>query len=179
MSRALHLVVLCLLLTGGCLAPATGGDQPTATHTDTPAATPTGTPPATPADLGLAAEAVQCEGSVGLAFWGLGDPYFWSSDVVRVGYTVPANTSLLLVAYVDGEPHGTLATTNERNDTTNVDGATLLLDRAFDERHAVRVVRHADADGDGAFDPGADPPCRGADGVSQAGPTVIDFGRFE
>ncbi|MFC7137970.1 hypothetical protein ACFQRB_19010 [Halobaculum litoreum] len=185
MPRTLAFALLALVLIGGCVAPAgtPGTDRPATTPPSAaggePTASPVPTESPTPADLDLADGAVPCEGSVGLALWGLGSPPMWSPDGVRVGYSLPANTSALFVVFVDGEPRGDAFVRNTYDDTLAADGDSIALAEAFDGRHAVRVVRYADTNGNGGFDPGVDAPCADGDGVEQAGPAVVDFDRFE
>ncbi|MDH5020843.1 hypothetical protein [Halobacterium rubrum] len=115
----------------------------------------------------------------GLAFYGLGSPgdFGWSSEAVAVGYSLPPDSSALLVAF-DGET--VLGTTKVHNTNPEhalaADGHRVALDDPLDGSHEIRVTAFRDSDGDGEFDPETDAPCLGDDGEPvTTGPHLIDF----
>lgn len=171
-------------LLAGCNAPQEEEDStPTPTQTEASTPTPSPTPtaetpfhsPATPI-AELPSSGIQCDDSLSLSFWGLNDARFWTQDSVRVGYSLPPNTSVILVTYIDGSVSGV----TYRNVTTssggvNADGDMLQLDTRLTGKHVVRTVVHHDQNDDGQFEPGTDLPCLVDGEVVEAGPVEIDF----
>lgn len=155
---------------GGTHASGDGTHTPgDGTHTPTPSE---GTPPASPTASGDACPS-------GVAFWGLASAgeYGWERDVVRVGYEAPGNASILLVAFVDGTRLG--ETHVWARVRVAADGDPVELGRELSGTHVVRVVAYADANDNGAFDPGIDRQCRTEDGrVVGTEERAIDFDRF-
>jgi hypothetical protein len=189
-----HVAVLAacaLLVLAGCAAtgPATGDqpaaddpsatDKPTHGTTDGPGLTEpqTTTSPPRP-DL----ETADCSGLPSLGLYGpSGDPSVspWSKTEVAVGYTLKPNASLFLVAYVDGEAAGATSLENTYGSTLYADGATVSLDEPLTGTHTVRVVAHADTNGDGDFDAGTDRACTADDGgLLDTRREVVDFSRY-
>ncbi|SEV99584.1 hypothetical protein [Halobacterium jilantaiense] len=160
---AVVLSVVVLVVLAGCLSVGgTGGsDQPTTIPQS-------GTP--TPVQDGCPS---------GLAFYGLGSPgdYGWSTDEVAVGYTLPADSSALLVVLEDETVLGTTKVSNTNPDyAVAADGDTVVLDDPLRGSHEIRVVAYADSDGDGEFDAGTDAPCHSDGGeLVMTGPEVVDF----
>lgn len=181
--RIAALAVLVVL--AGCLSglgagpgftdgtPATPVDGTHAPGDGPPTPTPSGGPPlASPTASGDACPS-------GVAFWGLSSAgeYGWERDVVRVGYEAPGNASILLVAFVDGTRLG--ETHVWARVRVAADGDPVELGRALSGTHVVRVVAYADANDNGAFDPGIDRQCRTEDGrVVGTEERAIDFDRF-
>lgn len=173
-SAVAPVVLAVLAATAGCLSggPAAAPGSSTSDGTG-PGEDPYATVDATPPDLG---EPVDCGDRVWVALWGLSEPRLWEPDLVRFGTYHPANTSLLYVAYVDGEPAG--AALLDRDAPVHVDGGAIdLAEPRSGERH-LRVVVHRDADGDGEFNPAVDRPCAGDDGPVRTGAVRVDFSRF-
>lgn len=171
MRSATALLALVVVLAGCAAGPgSTAGDATESTAATTQPAT-DGPPPTPVPDL--LGEGVACDDDLWVGFWGVDDG-FWEHDEVRTGYYLPSNTSLLWVTYVDGTVSGV---EHEKTDASGVhaDGAAHELNESFTGEHVVRVVAYDDANGNGAFDPGTDRPCRADDEVVQAGPDVIDF----
>lgn len=162
-------VLLC-----GCLATAPVTETPaTATPSPSPS-TQTATPPAPQASPGC---------PDGVSFWGLSGPSTekqWAPDAVRIGYTLPGNASVFLVAYEGGTVLGhTHATNEDVRYPIASDGDEIRLEEPLEGTRTIRVAAVADANGNGVFEPATDPPCRSDDGgVVQAGPRTVDFGAF-
>lgn len=168
-------VLAILAATAGCLSGLPAAEPGSATP-DGPGAgeDPYATVDASPPDLG---EPVDCGDRVWVGLWGLSDPSYWGPDVVRYGAYHPANTSLLYVAYVDGEPAG--AALLDRDDPVHVDGGTIELAEPLAGEHRLRLVVHRDADADGEFDPAVDRPCVADDGGPvRTGAVTVDFSRL-
>lgn len=158
--RALGLVVLAVaVVSSGCLA---GGI----------AETPTQPPPASPAESDCAAW---------VAFYGLSGPAqrTWAPDRVSIGYTVPPGASVLFVASVDGTVRGwTHVSTEDDEHGITADGDGIPLEAALNGTHEVRVTTYRDVDGDDAFDPGTDEPCRYEGERVRTDRQRIDFSQF-
>lgn len=123
---------------------------------------------------------VNCSGAVTVSLWGLNDRRFWQPDEIRYAAYLPANSSYLFVAYVDGTPHGVVSESNRATDDgVNTDGAVLELDRAFAGTHTVSVVVHRDGDSDGSFDPTVDPVCRNDDGLVRSTTYEVNFSGYD
>jgi|AntRauMinimDraft_4_1070384.scaffolds.fasta_scaffold00024_92 hypothetical protein len=154
-----------LLLLAGCLSVGGpgGSTQPTSTTIQQ-----SGTP--TPVRDGCPS---------GLAFYGLGNPgdFGWSTNEVAVGYTLPADSTALLVVLEDETVLGTVQVSNTNSDyAVAADGDTVLLDEPLAGSHEIRVVAYADSDGDGEFDASTDAPCHGDDGtLVTTGSETVDF----
>lgn len=156
-----HIVIAgaaLLVLTAGCVSP--GGQQ-----TATPAPTPDLEP------------GVECPAGLTVGFYGAGGESFWEPDVIRLGHSIPANTSFLSVAYVDGSVAG--AKYNPSHDEAVADdGSPVRLNDSYSGRHTVLVVVYSDENENEQFDAGTDRPCLADGEVVQAGPRVVDFDRF-
>ncbi|SDM53900.1 hypothetical protein SAMN04487949_2003 [Halogranum gelatinilyticum] len=190
MRFALHLVLVVLVLSAGCVADAPGASttaapsSPTATPstaqsgvTSTPVSpttqsTTAPTPEPTTATL---RSGVSCGDYLTVSFWYLGYDEFWSPSTVRVGYFVPENTSVLFVTYVDGDVAGSTYLNNSDAGGYQSDGATLRLGRSFDGTHTVQVVAYRDTNNSEAFERGIDDPCLFNGSLVQAGPEFVDF----
>lgn len=103
----------------------------------------------------------------------------WTQRSVRVSYTLPANTSVFLLAYVDGEPAGVSFDADYGTGRYHVDGFGFDLERAFTGSHLVQVVVYTDENENGQFDSGVDSPCLVDGEVLQAGPTRLNYTRYE
>lgn len=190
MRRVLYGLVVCCILTSGCIAsgPSGAGVSPTAmtslseTPTATQSATPTPTVEPTPRSdptpvADLASAGTECN-EVSVSFWGLNEESFWTQDTVRAGYYLPANTSILLVTFVDGTVQGVSFQNNPSDDGINSDGAKLDLETSLSETHVIRTVVYQDTNGDRQFEKGVDMPCHDDGEVVQAGPARVNFSRF-
>jgi hypothetical protein len=117
-----------------------------------------------------------------VSFYGLEGPdeTGWTPDRVAVGYTLPADASVLLVAVENGTVRGVshVETTGLEHGVT-ADGDTVPLDRPLDGTRRLRVVAYADANRNGQFDPGTDTRCRSDGNPVQAGPRRVDFDAFQ
>lgn len=170
--RTVHAtLLLCgVLLVSGWTAGVPAGE------TTTPISTPTPTP--------TSPESTNTSGCVqGVSFWGLSGPNAeqrWSTDVVRIGYTLPPNAFVLLVVYSDDTVLGVTSEVN-RDDQYAVaaDGDSIHLDTRLNGTHTIRVVAVEDANRNGAFDPEVDTLCRRDGSLVQAGPRAIEFGRVD
>lgn len=186
MVRGVALVgcLALLVATAGCLSgvPQSGGpaDSPSPSPTGAPADGPGGTPQAyheattTPEPL---AGGANCSADLGVRFWGLNEPRLWESNEVRFVGDVPADATYLFVAYVDGTVRGVNALSGDEGGV-HVDGGAVPVEGDLAGDHHVRIVVHQDADGDGAFDPETDPPCRAAGELVQTDYLVVDFDRY-
>lgn len=188
---ALPVLVVALAVLAGCVAGPvdSGGTATTETATESPSTTETESPTETTATPVDPAAPVDC-GDAWVAFYGVGGDVqdrLWAPDAVSVGYTVPEETTLFFVAYVDGGyENGTVVgverVRNRVEYPVTGDGMAVELDRSLSGERTVRVVAHADTDGDGEFDREVDGPCRsgdgGDDGLVRAGPSTFDFDEF-
>lgn len=109
-----------------------------------------------------------------MSFWGL-DSGQWESDTVRVGYPAPANTSFLLVAYVDDPPEGVLYENTSQNESAHVDGVEIGLNSKFSGTHTAQVVMAKDENRNGQFDRETDSPYLKDGEVIRAGPERVGF----
>lgn len=155
-----------LLLLSGCLAGTAGSASPT----DQPITS------ASPSPTPYAASSGCVDG---VSFWGLAGPtteQLWDPDRIRIGYTLPPNTSVLFVAY---ENDTVLGTTHAVNTDTEYaiasDGDVIRLEHELHGNHTIRVVAVADSNRNGVFDPEVDRACRRDGTLVQAGPRTIDF----
>ncbi|MFC7196562.1 hypothetical protein ACFQL4_21180 [Halosimplex aquaticum] len=156
--------------------PPDGTLTPSVTDTETPTRTPTPVA-ATPVPLRAAAE--PCDENLWIGF---SDPQNsmggWTQRSVRVSYTLPANTSIFLVAYVDGELAGTSFGADYGPGRYHVDGFGFDLDRSFTGPHLVQVVVYTDGNGNRRFDRGVGAPCLVDGEVAQAGPARLDYSQY-
>ena len=172
MRNALPILIVLLLLLAGCVS----SSGPTASPSD-----PTTTIDETSDDnssLDLSSSGISCQETLSVSFWGRNDPGLWDQNTVRVGYTVPPNTSFFVVTYVDGSIEGVTYENNTANSAVATDGAELHLDSKFSGKHTVQVVVHSDQDGNGEFNEEIDHACLANGEVVQAGPEQIDFNSF-
>lgn len=188
MRRALPILLILLAVTAGCTMPsastATTTETPTIAPTDSSAATPvsptaTETPVPT-ATLDLASSATTCRDDLWVGFWGLQpvEEDLWAPDVIRVGYSVPSNTSFLVVAYVDGTARGSIYENNTESTGVEVDGAEIELNESFTGEHAVRAVIYQDENGNGVFEADIDRPCQNDRGVVETEPETVNFSAY-
>lgn len=169
------LAVVALAVAAGCagFAPADPAttDSPT---TASDAGTTVDTPPV--ADCG----------ETWISFYGVGGDVqdrFWAPDAVSVGYSVPGNASVFLVAYEGGSPENATVLGVERVEyetgySVTADGHAVELDAALSGEHTVSVVVHEDTDGDGEFDRTVDRACASDGELVRAGPSTFDFDEF-
>ncbi|WP_436907851.1 hypothetical protein [Halosimplex marinum] len=204
--RSLGSALVCLLgVAAGCAAPGTqsspaptdapgtaspvdttstaspaGTATPSATVAGTPTATPTRTPtPVAATPVPLRAAGRPCDEDLWIDFWRpQNDTGGWTASNVRVSYTLPANTSIFLVAYVDGRVAGVSFDADYGSDHYHVDGFGFDLDRAFTGPHLVQVAVYTDSNGNGRFDRGVDSPCLVDGEVLQAGPAHLNYSRY-
>ncbi len=118
----------------------------------------------------------------GVSFYGLNGPgnSLWAPDTVVIGYTAPANASLLFVVFEDGNAIGTThVTTTNLDHAVVADGDGIPLDRPASGSHTIRVGAYADTNGNGEFDAGTDRPCRTDGEPVEAGPRRINFSAFD
>jgi len=170
--RAAALLALLVLL-AGCATTSGPGSEPGASPAEsTIATTETDGPPPTPVP-DLLGEGVPCDDGLFVSLWGVNEG-FWEPDEVRTAYTLPQNTSILWVTYVDGSVRGVKHHTEAEGGFT-VDGASHQLNESFTGDHVVRVVGYDDANDNGRFDRGTDRPCLDGGEVVRAGPDVVDF----
>jgi hypothetical protein len=158
MRLALQFALVVLILSAGCLGG--GGTQTTFEPTT--------------ADI---SSGVACDDGLWVSFWGLSQESFWEPDSVRTGYSLPEDTEVLFVAYVDGEVAGT-EYERARDGGRVVDGGGVSLNTAYDGKHTVQVVAYEDTNDSEAFENGVDEPCRADGELVQAGPEIVDFSRF-
>ncbi|WP_439026058.1 hypothetical protein [Haloarchaeobius sp. DT45] len=161
----MRLAALCcclLVLSAGCVGQlgSTGGPGDTA---EPPTTTDPGTtgPGGEPRLYDTLAEPTTCE-QVWVSYWGTGNTaQLWKQGNVHVGWTVPANTSMLFVAFEEGVVLGTDHV--QFDGAVTADGAAVPVGDLAGE-HAVAVVAVVDTDGDGEYDPDVDRPCQNEDG---------------
>ncbi|WP_458210704.1 DUF7282 domain-containing protein [Haladaptatus sp. NG-SE-30] len=117
-----------------------------------------------------------------VSFWGLNGPAAqnkWSSESVRVGYTLPPNSSAFLVVYENETMLGYSQATNTRSEhSVASDGDHIQLNTSLNGTHTLRVVVVEDTNQNGTFDPTTDQPYRQNGEIVRAGPQTIDFSRF-
>jgi len=109
-----------------------------------------------------------------VSYWGTGDTdSLWQDPgELRTGWTVPANRSVLFVAFDNGTAVGS---DHERYDQpVTADGAAVPVDKTTGEGRYAVVMMH-DVDGNGEHDPGTDRPC--AD--DQSGLVMTDWLRVD
>lgn len=153
-----------IVVLAGCLAgTGIGGTPPTPQPSTAPGATSDGCPK-------------------WVSFYGLGSPgeTLWAPDEIAIGYTVPANTSVLFVAYENGTVLGVNHVSTEGLEYgVTADGDRVSLGHALEGTHTLRVVAYRDVDANGEFDSGTDRPCKHDGEVVDAGPKLIDFSEID
>ncbi|WP_267639170.1 hypothetical protein [Haloarchaeobius amylolyticus] len=167
MRQRLAALCCCLLvLSAGCVGQlgSTGGPGDT---TEPPTTDPgTGTDTTDPDDgaslNGTLAEPTTCD-QVWVSYWGTGNTAeLWQQGNVHVGWTVPANTSMLFVAFEEGTVLGADHVRFEGG-TVTADGAAVPIGDLSGE-HDVAVVAVVDTNENGEYDPDVDRPCQNEDG---------------
>ena len=183
MSRRALLVVLVVAVAGCVGGPPATTDAtatPSPPKTGLPTTGPTTTPPTTqPSYL---SPAVDCPGVEWVSFYAFSEHSrrdFWEPDTARIGYTIAGGTTVFFVAYVDGEVAGVEKTQFESGGSVTSDGSKVVLDEPLSGVHSIRIVAHADVDGDGEFDAETDRPCRNDGDVVQTGVERLDFTELE
>jgi hypothetical protein len=187
MRYALLFAVVVATLTAGCISsdgsiqsPNTSDASVTTQQSPSDRSTRTAeTTASTPHSVDFGAEGVRCGDGPSVSFYALGDPGFWASNSLLVGYYVPPETDLLVVAYVDGVPSGVRYEHNDYEDGVHSDGTPVELNATLSGLHTVEVVLHSDEDEDGKFDPTVDAPCHSGDSPVTTGPERLNFSRFE
>lgn len=206
--RSLVPVAVCLLVAAaGCGAPVSSpsptptgvpttdstresvGDTPTtpATHTATrgvegtaTSRTSTPNPTVTATPVPLQAAGTPCDEDLWIDFWRpQNDKGGWTQSNVRVSYTLPANASIFLVAYVDGRVAGVSFDADYGTGGYHVDGYGFDLDRTLDGHHLVQVVVYTDENENRQFDRDVDSPCLVDGDVAQAGPSRLNYSQYE
>jgi hypothetical protein len=180
--RLVSALVVALVLVSGCASggqPAVSSDPSTGpTDAAGEAASDLGTPRPEPTSaVEFATSGVPCDVSW-VALYATSTPHAWQPDVARVGFRVPRNRSFLAVVFVDGTPAGAAYANSTRLGGVSVDGASVELDSAYSDEHVVSIVAYDDANGNGRFDRGTDPPCLDEGGVVRSDPTRLNFSRF-
>ncbi|WP_123537707.1 hypothetical protein [Halosimplex salinum] len=165
MRHAFTALFLLLVVSAGCVE--TGGPG-----SSTPEAASIST-----VSEDLSATGVSCHEDLSVNFWGI-EEQLWDRNSVRVGYSVPANTSVFLVAYVDGVRSGVVYERNGGDDAIVVDGGEIHLDSSFSGTHTVEIVLYHDEGGNEQFERSVDSPCLDDETVIMAGPRKIDFSEF-
>lgn len=187
MRYALHIVLVLLLVSAGCIGngnPPASSSVTTTTHNtpDTHSDTVTTTKhtpssePVTPANL--TSSGIACDDDLWVGFWELNNEDVWDPDVVRVGYYTPPNSSFLLVAYVDGNVAGVNQIENQYDSGEHVDGDKIMLDSPLSGKHWVQVVAFSDENTNGQFDKGVDKACLVDGELVQTDSNLIDFSRL-
>ncbi len=92
-----------------------------------------------------------------------------------MSFTIPANTTLFLVAYVDGEVAGTSFHADTGDTITTAEGFRVNLQRSYSGLHVVQTVVYSDQNENGEFDRDIDAPCTVNGSVVQAGPERMNF----
>ena len=184
----LAVAVVALVATAGCLSGPLGSDPISDTETTTePTTVPTSVQSSTdphsstddrgpsgieahrvdPADApDLASELPEpadCGDGGWVSFWGTGDTDdLWKEPgELRTGWTVPANESILFVAFENATAVG--ADHVQYEEPVTADGAGVTVN-ATSGSGLYAVVMMQDANGNGEYDPGTDRPCTSADG---------------
>lgn len=198
MWRLGSVAVILLVVLVGCSAPAVQSSAPVtpSSDTSTPPGAAVGTPVGTPTEyptattekarkptvsatpVSLASTGAPCNEDLWIGVWRpQNDKGGWTQSTVRVSYTLPANTSIFLVTYVDGS----LADVSFRADLGDsgyhVDGFGVDLNRSLSGVHLVQVVVYTDENETGQFDRSTDHPCLVDGTVLQAGGT-LDFSDY-
>jgi hypothetical protein len=154
---------------------------PTQSSTDRPAtttATETRKPTVSATPVSLASSGTPCTEDLWIDFWRpQNDKGGWTQNSVRVSYTLPANTSIFLVTYVDGSVAGVSFDADFGDNGYHVDGFGVDLNRSLSGVHLVQVVVYTDENENGQFDRGTDHPCLVDGTVLQAGGT-LDFSDY-
>ncbi len=192
MHRLAVLATVCLLLTAGCVSSA-GGPETAAPESTPDATEPTTEPTPTPTTDPLGDlptgdrtfETTDCSDAISwVGFYALNEAGrlgLWTPGQAAVGYTLEANASVFLAAYVGGERLGVdhVSTVGYDHGVT-ADGDAVSFDRRLDEQRAIRVVAHRDVDRDGTFDPETDLACTDEDGtLVSTGVETVDFGALD
>lgn len=177
MDTRQRLIVLAgiVVLLSGCLSGSPVGQTQSSTATPTATLTPAPTPTETTT---LSAET--CANWV--SFYGLGSPgeTAWEPDRIAIGYTVPANASVVFVAFEEGAVIGTTHVRNtDLEHGVTADGDGIPLEQSLNGSHMIRVGAYADSNGNGQFDVGTDEPCRSGGQLVEAGPRRINFSSLQ
>lgn len=125
--------------------------------------------------------AVECPGVEWVGFYGLSEydrRDFRDPDTARIGFTMAGGKTVFFVAYVDGEVAGASEMRFERGGSVTGDGAEVELDEPLSGVHTIRVVAHADVNGNQVFEPETDLPCRYDGEVVQTGMERLNFGEL-
>ena len=98
-----------------------------------------------------------------VSYWGTGDTdALWQEPgELRTGWTVPANESILFVAFENATAVG--ADHVQYEEPVTADGAGVTVN-ATSGSGLYAVVMMQDANGNGEYDPGTDRPCASSDG---------------
>jgi len=190
MHRLAVLATVCLLVTAGCVSSA-GDPAADATENGPDATDPTTTPDPTTDSVGdvptgeRTFETTNCSDAIRwVSFYALNEAGrlgLWTPGQAAVGYTLKENASVFLAAYVEGERIGVehVSTVGYDHGVT-ADGDAVAFDRALDDRRAIRIVAHRDADRNRQFDPETDRACTDGEGdLISTGVETVDFGSLE
>jgi len=121
-------------------------------------------------------EPVDCGDGGWVSYWGTGDTDgLWGEPgELRTGWTVPANESILFVAFENATAVG--ADHVQYEEPVTADGAGVPVN-ATGGSGLYAVVMMQDANGNGEYDPGTDRPCKGSDGdVAMTDWLWVDWG---
>jgi len=188
------LAVVALVATAGCLSGplGTGTANETATsattvetsdpQTDSPSRTGSSSDGPTPSGIdvqrvdgpdltGELDDPVECKDGGWVSYWGTGgsDVLWQEPGELRTGWTVPANQSTLFVAFQNTTVVGVDDAESEQRVTA--DGDAVEVEQSTGEgRYAVVMV--LDVNGNGAYDPDVDRPCRDDSDDAEAGDLV-------
>jgi hypothetical protein len=178
------IAVVALVATAGCLSGPLGSDPVSGTETtieptsdqsttdrgsSTDDAGPSGidahrVDAANAPDLaGELPEPADCGDDGWVSFWGTGntDELWEAPGELRTGWTVPANESILFVAFENTTAVG--ADHVQYEAPVTADGDAVPVNRTSGSG-LYAVVMMQDANGNGEYDPGTDRPCTSADG---------------
>lgn len=186
MRDSVVISVALIITLSGCILPSgTPTDRSTVTETSSVTVSVTDSPPsetgtATQAELitpeALGSNATACHQRLSVSFWG--DDTHWEPDLARMYYTVPENTSIFFVAYVDGQVRGVKSVDRTDQEGIVLDGASISLNASFSGPHTVQIVAYTDTDRNGQFTPQTDRPCLVDGELAQADPQIFNFSRF-
>jgi hypothetical protein len=95
------------------------------------------------------------------------------SNTLRLGYGLPANASVLFVAYENGTVLGVKHVTTESSVAAT--GVTFSLNTQLSGTHTVNVVVYEDTNENGDFDPNVDTICRHNGKTVQTGADRFNF----
>lgn len=123
-------------------------------------------------------DAVECE-NASVSYWGLEDPnqsQTWASDTLRLGYGLPANSSIFFVAYENDTIIG--VTHISTDESVAADGDTFTLNTQLSGEHTVTVKMYTDTNGNDTYDSDTDAVCHQNGDVIQTRTVSLNFSEF-